>query len=321
MMTMDPVQAPLSLRERYAGLLYGALCGDALTLAAHWVYDQEELARRFGPVADFEAPPGDGYHAGKELGDQTHYGDQTLLLMNSIEACGGNFVMEDFARRWRQFAEESPAYHDHATKDTLAHLQEGLGLTRAGSGSTELGGAGRIAPLLIALRNEEQPVILAAARAQTALTHATPAVMEAAELISRTVFLLMRGVSIASALQAATGFAYKALPAERYLKRAEEVRHLSTLAAVKELGQSCDIEKALPSALLILLQHGNDLETALKENVMAGGDSAARGMVLGTLLGAAHGRRAIPGRWIEALRARPQVEVFLESAELGATSR
>ena len=316
-MAVDLVQAPLSLRERYAGLLYGALAADALALAPHWIYDQDDLARRFGAVTDFQAPASDGYHGGKQVGDQTHYGDQSLLLMESLTTCGGNFVMEDFAARWRRFAEESTSYHDHATKETLAHLQEGLGLTRAGSPSTELGGAGRIAPLLVALRHEEQPVILAGARAQTALTHATPIVIDAAEFITRTVFLLLKGLSIPSALQAATSFPYKMLPAEQYLQRAQAARHLSTGAAVKELGQSCDIAKAMPAVLLILLQHGDHLETALEENVMAGGDSAARGMVLGTLLGAAHGRRAIPERWIGALRARRPVEDFLQLMELG----
>ena len=317
MAAVDSLRAPLSVRERYAGALYGALCADALTLAAHWIYDQDELARRFGRVTDFQNPAPDGYHAGKQAGDQTHYGDQALVLMDSLTACGGNFVMEDFARRWRQFAEESKSYHDKATKQTLKNLQEGIGLTRAGSDSTELGGAARIAPLLLALRNEEAPVILAAARAQTALTHATAGVLGSAELIARTVFLLLRGVSIASALHSATAFPYKLFPAEQYLSRAEKARHLETAEAVRELGQSCDLEKALPSVLAILLKHGEDPETALIENVMAGGDSAARGMVLGTLLGAAHGRRAIPERWTCALRARPQVEAFLKLVGLG----
>ncbi len=319
-MIVHAVETPLSLRERYTGLLYGALAADALALAAHWVYDQDELAQRWGEITDFQAPAADGYHAGKPLGAQTHYGDQALVLMESLEAMGGNFVMDDFARRWRQFWEKSTAYHDHATKETFAHLQDGLGLTRAGSASTELGGAARLAPLLVALRKEEAPVIIAAVRAQTALTHATPAVIDAAEFMARTVFLLMRGISIPSALRDSAGFSYRALPAEKYLQRAEEARHLPTREAVEQLGQSCALEKALPSVMTILLQHGTDLETALIENVMAGGDSAARGMVLGTLLGAAHGRRAVPERWLRALRARPIVESFLESVDLGGVS-
>jgi ADP-ribosylglycohydrolase len=308
--------APPSRRERYAGLLYGALIGDALALAAHWIYEPEEIARRWGEPADFALPEPGSYHVGKVAGDQTHYGDQALVLLASLEVCGGNFVMEDFARRWRHWAEESSAYHDHATKETLAHLQQGRGLTQASSGSTELGGAVRCAPILAALRDEEGPVVLAAARAQTALTHG-PIVTEVAELLTQTVFLLMRGVSIRSALQGAVAFPYRTLPAEEFLRRAEEKSGAFTVEAVTQIGAACDLTKALPSALSILWRHGDDFETALKQNVAAGGDSAARGMMVGALLGAALGRRAIPERWIAGLKAREKVDTFLQMLGLG----
>jgi ADP-ribosylglycohydrolase len=166
------------------------------------------------------------------------------------------------------------------------------------------------------LREEERPVILAAARAQTALTHG-PVVTEAAELLTQAVFLLMRGVSIHCALQGAVAFPYRSLPAEEELRRAEEKSSLPVVQAVEELGAACDLAKALPSALAILWRHGDDFETALVQNVAAGGDSAARGMFIGTLLGAAQGRRAIPARWIESLQARPRVESFLQTIGLG----
>jgi ADP-ribosylglycohydrolase len=315
-MTTLTAVVPLSVRERCAGLLYGALVGDSLALGAHWIYDQSEIARRWGRVTELQAAAPDGYHPGKERGAQTHYGDQTLILLESLEACGGNFVMDDFARRWRGFWDNSAAYRDRATKETLAHLEEGRGLTRAGSDSTELGGAARIAPLLAALRNEDQPTILAAARAQTALTHASPMAMDAAEFIAQTVFLLMRGVTISSALPMAALLSYRTLRVEELLRRAQETHGLSATEAVEKLGASCPLDKALPAVLAILLRHGDDLEEALVENVMAGGDSAARGLVLGTILGAAHGWRAIPARWSEPLAARAKIERFLKTVGL-----
>jgi len=311
------VPAPPSVRERYAGLLFGAFVGDSLALGPHWVYDQSEIGRRYDRITSLLAPPPNGYHPGKESGDKTHYGDQMLLLLESLRATCGNFVMDDFAKRWRLFWTDSPSYRDHATKETLAHLAEGRGLTRAGSDSTELGGPARIAPLLAALREEDQPTILAAARAQTSLTHASPIAVDTAEFIARTVFILMRGVSVPSALHMAVALPYRILPAESYLRQAEETGHLSTSEAILELGQSCPTEKALPAVFALLLRHHDDFETALVENVMAGGDSAARGLMLGTILGAADGRHAIPSRWIESLRARPQIESFLDLVGLG----
>jgi len=317
-MATSLVETPLSVRERQTGMLYGALAGDSLALGAHWIYDQDELAQRFGRITDHQEPHAEGYHPDKERGAQTHYGDQTLILMESLEACGGNFVMDDFARRWRSFWEGSKTYRDKATKATLAHLEQGTGLTRSGSDILDLGGACRIAPVLLALRNEEKPTILAAVRAQTALTHAAPAAIDAAELITHTVFLLMRGVSISSALNLSASLSYKALPADLYLQKAFTVRDLPVTEAVEELGQSCPIEKSLPSIFAILLRHSDSLEEALVENVMAGGDSAARGLVLGTILGAALGRRAVPERWIQSLQSRSRIESFLKTVGLGS---
>jgi ADP-ribosylglycohydrolase len=309
----------ISLRERYAGLLYASLAADALALAPHWIYDQDELARKFGRPTEMREPPPGSYHAGKPLGAQTHYGDQVLVLMDSLEATGGNFVMEDFARRWREFWTTSKSYCDHATRETIEHLKAGEGLTHAGSGSTELGGPARIAPLLVALRAEETPTIIGAARAQAALTHNSPVALDAAELLARTVLLLGRGISIPTALRTTTADVnYRALPATEYFRKAEESAALPVAEAVEQLGQSCPLEKALPAVFAILLRHGDDLETALVENVAAGGDSAARGLALGLILGAAHGQRAVPQRWIEALKAKGRIAAFLEAMELGA---
>jgi ADP-ribosylglycohydrolase len=307
----------LSLRERYAGLLEAALVADSLALGPHWIYEQDEIEQKFGRVTELLEPPPGSYHAGKPRGAQTHYGDQILVLMDSLEACGGNFVMEDFARRWREFWLTSTAYCDHATRETIAHLDAGQGLTQAGSSSTELGGPDRMAPLLVALRSEDVPLVIGAVRAQTAFTHASPLALDAAEFLARTCFLLLRGVSIPSALRATADLSYKSLPAAEYLRKAESTAKLSTPEAVESLGQSCPLEKALPAVFAILLQHGDNLEESLVENVMAGGDSAARGIALGMVLGAAHGRRAVPRRWSEVLQARNKVESFLATVGLG----
>jgi ADP-ribosylglycohydrolase len=316
-MTTPLTRPALTQRERYEGLLYGAFAADSLALAPHWIYDQAEIQQRFGEVRDLLAPPPDGYHGKKERGDQTHYGDQSLVLLESLEATGGKFQIEDFAQRWQQFWQTSGAYRDHATKDTLARMESGHALTQAGSESRELGGAGRIAPLIVALRDEESDTLIHAVRAQTALTHNNPEVIDAAEFIARTALLLAQGVSVENALRTATGLPFRTLQPQTYLKKAEQVLELSTHEAVDQLGQSCSIEKALPSVFFLLLKHGDDLEKALVQNVMAGGDSAARGMVLGIILGAAHGVRAIPERWIEHLSARAKIEAFFKTVGLG----
>lgn len=50
------------------------------------------------------------------------------------------------------------------------------------------------------------------------------------------------------------------------------------------------------------------LATALPANAMVGGDSAARALVVGLILGAAEGRAGIPSAWLQSLNVRDKVE-------------
>ena len=50
------------------------------------------------------------------------------------------------------------------------------------------------------------------------------------------------------------------------------------------------------------------------ENTMGGGDNAARGMIIGLILGAVHGEDAIPLRWRQGTKALPHMEELIEAA-------
>jgi ADP-ribosylglycohydrolase len=95
------------------------------------------------------------------------------------------------------------------------------------------------------------------------------------------------------------------------LAQVEATRHLDAAAAADELGQACPAEQAIPTILALLQRFAADPETALIENVMAGGDSAARALTLGMILGARHGKDGIPARWREGLTNAPRIEAFL----------
>jgi ADP-ribosylglycohydrolase len=55
-----------------------------------------------------------------------------------------------------------------------------------------------------------------------------------------------------------------------------------------------------------------DLESALLLAVNHGGDSDSTGAITGNLLGAIHGERAIPRRWLDALELREEIERMAE---------
>ncbi len=293
--------------SQLSGLVYGSLTADSLALGAHWIYDQAALQKTFGRVTELLTPLPDSYHPRKHQGEQTHYGDQTLTLLDSLAAVGG-YDHADFANRWRRMWDGYPDYFDHATKETLANLADGTG---GPSDSEELGGAARIAPLLAQLANEPLDAQIFAARDQTGLTHGSPIALDSAEFLTRIVHAILDGSEIWPAIERAAEAKYETLSPSEILSRVEATRSLSTAAAAKELGLACPAEQSLPTTLALLRRYPDDLETALIENVMAGGDSAARALALGLILGARHGKEAIPTRWVDGLINAPRIEAFL----------
>jgi len=75
-----------------------------------------------------------------------------------------------------------------------------------------------------------------------------------------------------------------------------------------KVGKASPTEGALPGAIYFSLRYKDSLEKALIANANCGGDSAARGIVIGMLLGAVHGTSAIPSRWLEGLRSLNHVK-------------
>lgn len=300
-----------TLPDRIAGLLFGSLIGDALALGPHWIYDQGQLQREFGRVTGYLKPGPDSYHPGKAAGQQTHYGDQTLVLLESIQTRGG-FDLAGFAEDWRNSWNGYEDYRDHATRETLSALDAGKSFAEAASPSVELGGAARIAPILAAMAGRPVEEAINAARAQTGLTHGSEIAGDAAEFLTRLVFAFLDGEKTEAAIASAAGADYAVLDLKTIRLRIQAVSALDTAQAASELGLACPAPLALPAVLMLLERYGDNFESALIENVMAGGDNAARGLALGMMMGAKLGKTAIPESWLGGLTAAPRVTAFLD---------
>ncbi len=294
--------------DRVAGMLWGSLVADALALGAHWECDQARLRERFGRVDRYLAPVPGSYHEGKPAGEQTHLGDQVLVLLDSIRESGG-FSLGDFTNRWGAMWRGYGGYVDHPTKETLGRLGTGAG--RSEEGSKELGGAARIAPLAAAMAGGRVEDVVTAARAQTGLTHGSPLAGDVAELLARMVLRVLDGQGPREAVAEARNVDYETLEVAGTLSRVGEVNSMDVGPAAESLGLGSPIPSALPVTLMLLDRYADNLELALVENVMVGGDSAARGLVLGMLLGAHHGRDGIPDEWIDGLVSRTRIAGFL----------
>ncbi len=296
------------MHQHAKAMVLASFAADSLALGAHWIYDTAVIDNDLGRVDSLRRPPPDSYHPTKEAGEFTHYGDQTLVLLSSI-AEKRVFDLDRFARDWQALFDGYSGYRDHATKETLKNFAAGKTPDAAGSASTDLGGAVRIAPLACLYRDSRDD-LRAAARAQTAMTHRDPIVIDSAGLLADVLWRVLRGEKPTGALEAAA--------ADRpTLKKAVENGLQSagrpTRATIKGFGQMCETPAALPSVVHLVATYENDLKTALVENVMAGGDSAARGMAVGMILGAHLGRGAIPDPWLQGLKAGGRIAELLDN--------
>lgn len=290
-------------------ILLGSLIGDALALGPHWIYNQREIHEKLGRVITYQ-PPLAIYHAGKVAGDFTHYGDQTLVLLRTIAETGG-FDQAKFASAWKAFWENpvTISYRDGATKATLAHLRS---TACPASTSDDIAGAARIGPLFL-LDWESDDALLDAVRSQTAFTHGDPAVIDAAEFFTSVTLAVQRGKTIKAALlKTQDSGIWQALPDEWLENALESAAFDETdAAALHRHGLSCRTDDAFPGICHLLLRHPEDPATALIENANAGGDSAARGMILGLVYGARFPVSTWPADWFADLRAREEIDVLI----------
>ncbi len=298
--------------SRIRSAILASLAADSLSLGAHWEYDQARIARQLGRVTDLLPPALNDYHSGKGAGAQSHYGDQTLLLLRSV-AGKGAFDLADFAARWRGVMEGGYAgYMDKASREALANFAAGRAPEQTGAATNDFAGAARMAPLLAVLGNNEEGLVNAA-RAQTLMTHGSPVIADGAEFMARAAAALLGGADMRGALDHAATARYAALPAEDWLAFADMALTEDTPAAIARFGQSCGMQGAFLGVVHTVLKHEADPETGLVENVMAGGDSCARGLAIGMLFGARHGLGWMPERWLAPLAARPDIEAALDS--------
>jgi ADP-ribosylglycohydrolase len=212
--------------------------------------------------------------------------------------------MQSWKSFWSGAGQKS--YQDKATRNVLENLARGDHLLQAGALSLEMAGPARSAPVLAAGLEKKlsEQELISVAQQQTQLTHRSAEAVDTAAFYARLLLNFKAGLDLETAMDAALCDSSQFVRDLGVKAESPRVENLSTTEAVSMLGQSCDLVNALPASLLILRRHGGNYEEAMIENVMAGGDSAARGLFIGGLLGYLHGLEAIPQRWRDGVKAK-----------------
>lgn len=125
---------PISKTARISAALAGGWVADAASLGLHWLYDPKRIREVGGEAPEF-LPPRASYfegafgffaHGGKVLGDISHYGAATAVLLDSLLATGGELIIRDYQRRFRDCFGPGGSwcgYIDFPTRMTLDNLK------------------------------------------------------------------------------------------------------------------------------------------------------------------------------------------------------
>ena len=292
-------------------MVMASFAADSLALGVHWIYDSTRIEKEFGRVETFLKPKEGSYHSARGRGEFTHYGDQAFVLLESIASLK-KFDPLDFAKRWMELFDDYDGYYDHATKTTLRNISQGKDPLEAGSSSEDLAGASRLAPLLLCCR-DNLDALVDAARTQTKITHNHPMVMDSAEFFARVSWTVLKGQSPINAMEEVTGQHFRNSPLAKWVADGIASKEMESIPTIVRFGQTCHYGDAFPGVVHLIAKYEDNLKEALVQAVMAGGDSAGRGMIVGMVLGAHLGGEGLPEHWMTDLSKSQEIIRHLDA--------
>lgn len=344
-MERTSVDQSLPAKERFLGCLLGGAVGDALGAPVEFM-QRAEILRRFGPegITTYAAAYG-GFGTITDDTQMTLFTAEGLLRAwvrgceKGITTYAG--VTAHAYLRWLQTQGEQPTcdiafgqnepgwlfqqvdlHHRRAPGNTcLAALKAMRTLGEpARNDSKGCGGLMRVAPVgLFAWRQGKQDApqeVFRLGAELAALTHGHPTGSLTAGVLAVLVLALVDGTSLPEALAIAKTCLRSEPDHQETLRAIEGAEALATSGvaheqAIRQLGEGWIAEEALAISLYCAMM-ARDFRHGVILAVNHDGDSDSTGAIVGNLLGAMHGVRAIPAQWLEPLELR---EVITEVAE------
>ena len=295
------------LLARAQGCLLGQLTGDALGSQVEFQSAESIRSCYPGGVRELE----DGGHFNTLGGQPTDDSEMALMLARCL-ARDGRYDAGAVLEAYVHWLESIPFDIGSTTGAALGAARRGrkreerlnLAALSASRQSQANGSLMRISPLAIFgwLRPDEA---VEWARTDSGLTHPNPVCRESCAAYVRALTAALNGADAQSCYKAALEEARRGGP-ESVIKALES----AAIQPPRQMGGSKAgwVLIALQNAFYRLL-HAGSFEEALVETVGCGGDTDTNAAICGALLGALHGRNAIPSRWRRrVLTCRPMAE-------------
>lgn len=150
-----------TLRDRCRNMVLGALVADAAAMGLHWIYDQTHIRKIAPHTPEFREPDARNYegvmaffaHPNRAAGAQSQYGEQTVVMLKTLAASGGQYETAAFAEAFRAhfgYGGSYVGYIDHATRETLDNFRRYQDAAAACIATLPFDGPNRIAKDILA---------------------------------------------------------------------------------------------------------------------------------------------------------------------------
>ena len=297
----------------FTGAVLGALVADAASLGLHWLYEPARLTQiaARGDIVFLEPDAAHyrdckGYfaHGAKRTGDLSGDGETCRLMLRHLAARDGAFdcaaYQGDFLRHFGPGG-AYVGYVDRPTRLSLIRLMSADahdGYPQpSGADDDQLPALASLPALVAAAvqRGRTREAMLAGVDDAVRVTNDNPVARDAARVSAVLLAAVLCGGTRADAIAEALALAPAALSAD--LRAALDGDALDAPAAAARFGAACHVGQGLP-VMFHILGHARGYADAVRANILAGGDSCGRSIVLGAVFGACDG---VPLDWLARL--------------------
>jgi ADP-ribosylglycohydrolase len=275
-------------KEKIVEMIKTSLVADAYSLGAHWVYDEQQLKSLAIDWDELNMPQA-LWHKGKSAGDFTHIGDQAFFLYEFLQD-KDTFSPLNYLGFWKDKMSNYKGYVDGATRETLENISHGK---MSGSNSHDFSVIGRIIPLLLVSKGEDQFIqnVLSFVK----LSHNNEKVLEVATFFAKVLLHVKDYKNTEEAMQEISKEFSDYVKIS--VKEGIDSKNEDTFSAIREFGPACDTDECFRGTVHLLAKYPNDLKELLVQNAKAGGDSSSRSMIAAAIVVAKNDGVNLPKSW------------------------
>jgi ADP-ribosylglycohydrolase len=192
-------------------------------------------------------------------------------------------------------------YIEECHRNFFANYARGLPPRKCGVAEKHIGGLVGMVPVVVFYFNRPRKA-REAALAHLALTHPGFKMETAGSLFIDILLKVLNGAPLKETIVAEIEKQQNPLVGHPFIKWLDDP---DDWVVGPRFSTACYVEDSIPAVVYLALKYHDDPENALIVNTNLGGDNAARGAVLGALLGASDGIERFPHRWIDGLVEPP----------------